>query len=155
MDEKYSVFCKCRIYVCITAYLRNNCHPSFIFVWLLVYVLKLQSLLLQLCFQNICMHKIYIYIYIILYKVVNISPHVYVEWLMLNYICLWIILTCMNFPALTSINVILSNNFSLILFSMWHVYVLCHIYYVKRIILFMNDLIKICFKCWEFIVHYA
>jgi len=53
----------------------------------------------------------------------------------------------MNFLASTSINVILSYNFSLNLFSTWHVYVLCHIYYVKRILLYVDDLVEIYFKC--------
>jgi len=53
----------------------------------------------------------------------------------------------MNFLALTSINVILSCNFSLNLFCMWHVDVLCHIYYVKFILLFVDGLAKIYFKC--------
>jgi hypothetical protein len=52
-----------------------------------------------------------------------------------------------EFSCLTSINVILSCNFSLNLFCMWHVYVLCHIYYVKFILLFVDGLAKIYFKC--------
>lgn len=92
-------------------------------------------------------------IYISIYKNSHSMPQECVDWLLLNYTCSRRILTYMNFLALTSRNVILSCNFSLNLFCMWHVYVLCHIYYVKFILLFVDGLAKSYFKCWDFIMH--